>query len=71
MTTLFLMVLWQSDCYWQYRFQQNTIRNVHLRDTTPLIYMYYGLNSLFKSAQVNGEPVNVKALNIGIIFYIL
>ena len=35
------------------------------------LYAYYGLNSLFKSAQVNGEPVNVKALNIGIIFYIL
>jgi hypothetical protein len=25
------------------------------------LYAYYGLNSLFKSAQVNGEPVNVKA----------
>ena len=35
------------------------------------LYAYYGLNSLFKSAQVNGEPVNVKALNIGIIFYVL
>jgi hypothetical protein len=35
------------------------------------LYAYYGLNSLFKSAQVNGEPVKMKALNIGIIFYIL
>lgn len=35
------------------------------------LYAYYGLNSLFKSAQVNGEPVKIKALNIGIIFYIL
>ncbi|WP_338646521.1 porin family protein [Flavobacterium sp. KS-LB2] len=35
------------------------------------LYAYYGLNSLFKSAEVNGEPVNMKALNIGIIFYIL
>ncbi len=35
------------------------------------LYAYYGLNSLFKSVQVNGEPVNVKSLNIGIIFYIL
>ena len=35
------------------------------------LYAYYGLNSLFKSAEVNGEPVNMKALNIGIIFYVL
>jgi hypothetical protein len=35
------------------------------------LYAYYGLNSLFKSATVNGEPINMKALNIGIIFYIL
>ncbi|MFV8368095.1 porin family protein [Flavobacterium sp. LB2R40] len=35
------------------------------------LYAYYGLNSLFKSANINGEPVNMKALNFGIIFYIL
>ena len=35
------------------------------------LYAYYGLNSVFKSAQVNGEPVNTKALNIGVVFYIL
>ena len=35
------------------------------------LYAYYGLNSLFKSAQVNGEPIDIKALNLGIIFYIL
>lgn len=35
------------------------------------VYAYYGLNSLFKSAKINDESVNMKALNIGIIFYIL
>ena len=35
------------------------------------LYAYYGLNSLFKSAKINDESVNMKALNIGIIFYIL
>ena len=35
------------------------------------LYAYYGLNSLFKSAKVNDEPINMKALNFGIIFYIL
>ena len=35
------------------------------------LYAYYGLNSLFKSAKVNDESVDVKSLNIGIIFYIL
>lgn len=35
------------------------------------LYAYYGLNSLFKSAKVNEEPVTMRALNLGIIFYIL
>lgn len=35
------------------------------------LYAYYGLNPLFKSAKINGEPVNMKSLNFGIIFYIL
>jgi hypothetical protein len=35
------------------------------------LYAYYGLNSLFKSAKVNDESVNIRALNFGIIFYIL
>ena len=35
------------------------------------VYVYYGLNSLFKSAKINDESINMKALNIGVIFYIL
>lgn len=35
------------------------------------VYFYYGLNSIFKSAQINGEPVNMNAANLGLIFYIL
>ena len=35
------------------------------------LYAYYGLNSLFKTAKINGEPVKMKSLNFGIIFYIL
>jgi len=35
------------------------------------LYAYYGLNTLFKSAKVNEEPVTMRALNLGIIFYIL
>ena len=35
------------------------------------LYLYYGLNPLFQSAKVNGESINMKSLNFGIIFYIL
>ncbi|MFV8371879.1 porin family protein [Flavobacterium sp. LB2P74] len=35
------------------------------------LYAYYGLNSLFKSAKINDESVDMKAFNIGIMFYIL
>ena len=35
------------------------------------LYVYYGLNSLFKSAQIDGRPIDMTSLNIGIIFYIL
>ncbi|MEZ7499655.1 porin family protein [Flavobacterium sp. Arc3] len=35
------------------------------------VYAYYGLNSIFKTAEIDGEKVNMKSLNIGIIFYIL
>lgn len=35
------------------------------------VYAYYGLNSLFKSAKIDGEPIVMKSLNIGLIFYIL
>lgn len=35
------------------------------------VYAYYGLNSLFKSAKIEQQPIAMKSLNIGIIFYIL
>lgn len=35
------------------------------------VYVYYGLNKLFKSAMVNGESIDMKAFNVGLIFYIL
>ncbi|WP_310381703.1 porin family protein [Flavobacterium sp.] len=35
------------------------------------VYAYYGLNPIFKSAKINTENVDINALNIGIIFYIL
>lgn len=35
------------------------------------VYAHYGLNSLFKSANIEGESIDMKALNIGVIFYIL
>lgn len=36
------------------------------------VYAYYGLNSIFdKSIAVNGEKLNSKSLNIGLVFYIL
>lgn len=35
-------------------------------------HFYYGLNPIFKnSAQLNGEPLGITAMKIGIIFYIL
>jgi Outer membrane protein beta-barrel domain len=35
------------------------------------VYAYYGLNSVFKTATINNEKINMNALNIGLIFYIL
>jgi hypothetical protein len=35
------------------------------------LYIQYSLNPLFKSAQIAGNPINVRSLNIGLIFYIL
>jgi len=35
------------------------------------VYAYYGLNSLFKSAKIGNESLNMNAMNIGIMFYIL
>lgn len=35
-------------------------------------HAYYGLNSIFKnSAQLNGNPIDMQTLNIGLMFYIL
>lgn len=36
------------------------------------IYLYYGLNTLFNSATtIDGQKINLKTLNAGLIFYIL
>lgn len=35
------------------------------------VYAYYGLNPIFKSAQIDGEKVKMNSLNVGLIFYIL
>lgn len=35
------------------------------------VYAYYGLNSLFKTAKIEGEAIAMKSLNIGLVFYIL
>jgi hypothetical protein len=35
------------------------------------INLYYGLNTFFKNAQVNNESIDLKQLNIGLIFYIM
>lgn len=34
-------------------------------------YAYYGLNPIFKSADINGEKINTASFNIGLQFYIL
>lgn len=35
------------------------------------VYVYYGLNSLFKSAKTTTESIEMNALNIGVMIYIL
>lgn len=35
------------------------------------VYAYYGLNALFHSAKTSTESINMHALNIGVMFYIL
>ncbi len=35
------------------------------------LYMYYGLNPLFQKSTLNGASVNMRAFNLGVIFYIL
>jgi len=34
-------------------------------------HAYYGLNPLFKSAKIDGESIDMKTLNLGLMFYIL
>jgi hypothetical protein len=33
--------------------------------------VYYGFNPLFKSAKLNGEDIDMRTLNVGLMFYIL
>jgi hypothetical protein len=35
------------------------------------VYAYYGLNSLFKSAKINYDFLDMNVMNIGVVFYIL
>lgn len=35
------------------------------------LYIHYGLNPIFKTAQIAGTKVDMKSLNIGLLFYIL
>ncbi len=35
------------------------------------LYAYYGLKSIFKSGEINGEKINSASFNIGLQFYIL
>ncbi len=35
------------------------------------IYAYYGLNPIYKSASVAGNPIDISSLNLGLMFYIL
>jgi hypothetical protein len=35
------------------------------------LYAYYGLNPLFKSVVINGQKVDIRSVNLGLIFYIL
>jgi hypothetical protein len=35
------------------------------------VYGYYGLNSFFKTAEIDGKKINMQSLNIGVVFYVL
>ncbi|GGA65613.1 hypothetical protein GCM10008015_03000 [Flavobacterium palustre] len=35
------------------------------------VYAYYGLNPIFKSAEIDGQKINTNAVTVGVIFYIL
>ncbi|MFC4815990.1 porin family protein [Flavobacterium sp. GCM10023249] len=35
------------------------------------VYAYYGFQDLFKNGSLNGQPLNLSTINIGLMFYIL
>lgn len=35
------------------------------------LYAYYGLNNMFKKGNLNGNPIQLSTLNVGLMFYIL
>ena len=35
------------------------------------LYAYYGLNNMFKKGNINGKPVELSTLNVGLMFYVL
>ncbi len=42
-----------------------------LGNNTINLYVYYGLSSIYKSAILNNEPLKLRTLNLGFMFYIL
>lgn len=44
---------------------------ISIGNNTINLYAYYGLNSIYKSAFLNGESLKLKTLNLGFMFYIL
>ena len=51
------------------KFQYGTYLSVGYN--TVNFYVYYGLNSIFKSAVLNGKSIDVNTLNFGFMFYVL
>ncbi len=35
------------------------------------LYAYYGLQNMFKNGSLNGNPIELSTLNVGLMFYIL
>ncbi|MES2546053.1 MAG: porin family protein [Bacteroidota bacterium] len=50
---------------WQYGLYMAAGRN------TWNFHLYYGLNPIFKSAELNGKSIDMNTLNFGLMFYIL
>ena len=34
-------------------------------------HVYYGMNPIFRSAKIDGKPIDMQTLNLGLMFYIL